>query len=1294
MATKEKPVNYLIVLEPVSKSFHQAVDIIRKQNPSELEILTTNSATDATQLIHTHSPCIAIFSIETSEQIVPALAFIKSISDKLDSKEIKLIAINKLATDRLTKMLEKLRVSVVVNEPIPTRTLMFKLLLQIKALDVIRKQIEIRIKQEERHSFKADSEEDNKNKDSDSIRFSQKKGIPTKEKFVLNQNKPSANPSENKVSGANEAGRDNWQKKNTEKISENNTAISAQSVEKEKKEKEKKPFSEHKSEFNNATEDEQKSKEKVAKAPPQALGKISSEKEDEKAAKTAAGENLKNTEDTDNTGNQKDPLEKRERKNLSLNAKEVEKNPSDSSKEVNKEHAPKNEKEKLAGASLEQKNKTEAQAKEDQGKETTRAQAKKAATKEVLEKEPRKPVEHAHGKEKYEDKLEENKSSPEKPQKKSSAKPLDAKKESEETTETKSTDPLEKRPDRKSDSPEKIRERMKALKEMLSKAQSIKPEAAKDLQEALKREGESLQEKGGKESASNKIEDSTSDPLTKEKERNAFTETPLQKRDLRKQSDLVEAIAKKEKNKKDLKKRTIPTIESLKPMAEISGPEGEEGSSQIEAEPEEFSEELESASTDSGAEGIPEKKKNKSEKSNAQNINSLLAKLDLPLEQTNTHSEINDTSSNKKKQGLNNKIGDGVEENIAWAAKNNAEAAANRSTKESTQFKRLKSELTPNEGSWIGVASFYFYFSADLEKNGISKLEEVFPLWVYFKDSKPKSEGKFWVFEAGDLKAIIELSELPEPIAIFLKKFIHSKKEEPGAQKGKGKAPAISPRLKTALAELAESTKTPKQNKQGNRNESEVSTQALSGKTRDSENESESADLGSVSKKNALAENAEDSLQATTSGKKKSKSAASSQEDPTPDKKKNKDQKIDMSVLLDRINKNAPSDTTDAAANLSDLEKTLSDINALDEEDLFEKKKRQKNNSSMETSSELEEEKASKKKNPFIEKIDPQNANSLASTPGEENQGANQVSNHLSDALALQNTSPLGKGSALVQQGSEEALEKNLRTSVEETDKDASVGRTTTSAAQESLPQSKPKSNPLSLVNNLETNETAETLAAKEQTGAATADETKSASDPLFSLAEEVQPIPNLSSLSEALAQFSAEDAKQTGDAFDSSEESAASTNGPKRKLTRAEEIAQSLMQNSAGELSRRRSRGEELALKMAMMDAGNHENKVLQAAHLLATKIQKQLPDMHVSIVTVHAGGRISPLSGPSPFLNLSEVLKSHKQCWTTFTAVPQKGRKIGLIVYAKKQSALRDTDISTLESVYELGRAILPAA
>jgi hypothetical protein len=172
MKIPSRPVNHLVILEPVSEIFRVALDLIKKQKgQEELEIIYCSTPEQAANEIREASPCVVGFSIETMAGAAAAINFMRSIADKMDAKEIKVIAVNKVSTPALTKLLDKVKISVVVTEPVPTRTLMFKLLLQIKAVDLVRKQLELKAKQEEKSSFDG-SRKDGQEEQQDAIRFS------------------------------------------------------------------------------------------------------------------------------------------------------------------------------------------------------------------------------------------------------------------------------------------------------------------------------------------------------------------------------------------------------------------------------------------------------------------------------------------------------------------------------------------------------------------------------------------------------------------------------------------------------------------------------------------------------------------------------------------------------------------------------------------------------------------------------------------------------------------------------------------------------------------------------------------------------------------------------------------------------------------------------------------------------------------------------------------------------------------------------------------------------------------
>jgi|GEM_PF-6264160 len=144
----EKAKNKIIVLEPSTKSVTDLLALAAEKDVGE--ILKAASIDEALQLITASLPCLFIVSILDNNTVPASVQLLKRLETSIKQHGLKVYMVTGIKNRQLADLFtQKMGVTDYIVDPVPTRTMFFKVNLAIKAVENFRKQAEIKKAQQE-----------------------------------------------------------------------------------------------------------------------------------------------------------------------------------------------------------------------------------------------------------------------------------------------------------------------------------------------------------------------------------------------------------------------------------------------------------------------------------------------------------------------------------------------------------------------------------------------------------------------------------------------------------------------------------------------------------------------------------------------------------------------------------------------------------------------------------------------------------------------------------------------------------------------------------------------------------------------------------------------------------------------------------------------------------------------------------------------------------------------------------------------------------------------------------------
>lgn len=148
----------IILVEPVAESVAALTQVLGKSN--QMEILAVPTPDEAWQVAQQFTPCLLFVSIRGSLDGEPQLEMLKKLEKQIRTKQVKPLVVSTVKNHPLARNIAALGVTDYAEEPIPTKSLLFKVNILVKAVLNARKKNEA--KDDSTIIFKTESEKEKK----------------------------------------------------------------------------------------------------------------------------------------------------------------------------------------------------------------------------------------------------------------------------------------------------------------------------------------------------------------------------------------------------------------------------------------------------------------------------------------------------------------------------------------------------------------------------------------------------------------------------------------------------------------------------------------------------------------------------------------------------------------------------------------------------------------------------------------------------------------------------------------------------------------------------------------------------------------------------------------------------------------------------------------------------------------------------------------------------------------------------------------------------------------------------
>jgi DNA-binding response OmpR family regulator len=150
MSQAEK--NKIIVLEPVTKTVEELLNVITQKDQAEIQ--RVSSQDEALQISRQFQPCMLILCLNQAQEIASRVNLLKSLESSIKYGLVKILFVSKLKNKQAGNLITSMGVTDYMEEPVPLRTLQFKATIQLKSVDTVRKQQDLKKASQEKIVFK------------------------------------------------------------------------------------------------------------------------------------------------------------------------------------------------------------------------------------------------------------------------------------------------------------------------------------------------------------------------------------------------------------------------------------------------------------------------------------------------------------------------------------------------------------------------------------------------------------------------------------------------------------------------------------------------------------------------------------------------------------------------------------------------------------------------------------------------------------------------------------------------------------------------------------------------------------------------------------------------------------------------------------------------------------------------------------------------------------------------------------------------------------------------------------
>lgn len=148
----EKVKTQIVLLEPCSGAVQDLLSQVVQKGQAEPVVV--KSPEEAVQTLMQFLPCMLLCSVTDNEQIARIVGMLKKAEKPIKSGTLKTMVVSKVKNRQLANLITGLGVTDYIEEPAPIRTMLFKANLQLKAIETVRKQEEMKKASQEKIVFK------------------------------------------------------------------------------------------------------------------------------------------------------------------------------------------------------------------------------------------------------------------------------------------------------------------------------------------------------------------------------------------------------------------------------------------------------------------------------------------------------------------------------------------------------------------------------------------------------------------------------------------------------------------------------------------------------------------------------------------------------------------------------------------------------------------------------------------------------------------------------------------------------------------------------------------------------------------------------------------------------------------------------------------------------------------------------------------------------------------------------------------------------------------------------------
>jgi hypothetical protein len=160
----EKELNRIVVLDPCTPAVDELLKKVEAAN--QAEVVRLSSPEEAVQFVRQYQPCMLVTCTLNNAEIPIRVNMLKKLESSIKAGVLKTLFVSKLKNRQLGTLITSMGVTDFIEEPVPARTLQFKANLQLKAVETIRKQQELKKASQEKIVFKKSEQKQDPNSQS------------------------------------------------------------------------------------------------------------------------------------------------------------------------------------------------------------------------------------------------------------------------------------------------------------------------------------------------------------------------------------------------------------------------------------------------------------------------------------------------------------------------------------------------------------------------------------------------------------------------------------------------------------------------------------------------------------------------------------------------------------------------------------------------------------------------------------------------------------------------------------------------------------------------------------------------------------------------------------------------------------------------------------------------------------------------------------------------------------------------------------------------------------------------